>query len=59
VSSVAFHLRPALINAAHPQEGIQYSLTALGGWALLGVPAAELHQQAIDLTDLWGSAADH
>lgn len=52
------HLRPALINAAQPQEGIQYSLTALGGWALLGVPAAELHQQAIDLTDLWGSAAD-
>jgi AraC-like DNA-binding protein len=52
------HLRPALINAAHPQEGIQYSVTALGGWALLGVPASELHQQTIDLTDLWGSAAN-
>lgn len=32
------HLRPALINAAHPQEGIQYSLRLSAGGRCLGFP---------------------
>src|SRR5512144_1542468 len=48
------HLGPALIDAAEPQEGMQYGLTPLGAHALLGAPAAELRDQTVDLVDLIG-----
>jgi AraC-like DNA-binding protein len=51
------HLRPVLIDATRPQEGLQYALTPLGVHALFGVSAAELHDHAIDLVDLWGRSA--
>jgi AraC-like DNA-binding protein len=51
------HTRPALIDASQPQEGLQYGLTPLGAQALLGIPAAELREQAVDLVDLFGSSA--
>jgi AraC-like DNA-binding protein len=53
------HLRPALIDATQPQEGLQYALTPFGVRALLGVPAMGLHDYVIDLVDLWGTPAVH
>jgi AraC-like DNA-binding protein len=51
------HVRPALIDAFRPQEGLQYGLTPAGARALLGVPAAELAGITIDLVDLLGAGA--
>jgi AraC-like DNA-binding protein len=51
------HTRPALIDASAPQEGLQYALTPRGAQVLLGVPAAELKEQAVDLVDLFGTPA--
>jgi AraC-like DNA-binding protein len=46
------HTRPALIDASVPQEGVQYALTPFGARALLGLPAAELSEQTVDLAAL-------
>jgi AraC-like DNA-binding protein len=51
------HVRPALIDASRPQEGVQYALTPTGTRALLGIPAAELSGAAVDLADLLGPGA--
>jgi len=51
------HTRPALIDASRAQEGLQYELTPLGARALLGVPAAELRELAVDLADVVGPGA--
>jgi AraC-like DNA-binding protein len=51
------HVRPALIDASRPQEGLQYGLTPSGASALLGVPAAELADITVDLVDVVGPAA--
>ncbi|HEX2772255.1 MAG TPA: helix-turn-helix domain-containing protein [Micromonosporaceae bacterium] len=51
------HMRPALIDASRPQEGLQYGLTPYGALALLGVPAAELAGITVDLVDLFGAGA--
>lgn len=51
------HLRPAMIDATQPQEGLQYALTPFGALATLGAPAAELQDRVIDLIDLWGKPA--
>lgn len=51
------HMRPALIDASRPQEGLQYALTPTGALALLGVPAAELAGLTVDLVDLFGAGA--
>jgi AraC-like DNA-binding protein len=51
------HVRPVLIDATRPQEGLQYGLTPAGARALLGVPAAELARITIDLVDLLGGGA--
>jgi AraC-like DNA-binding protein len=48
------HTRPALIDASGPQEGLQYALTLGAAGGLLGMPAAELHGQAVDLGDVFG-----
>jgi AraC-like DNA-binding protein len=50
------HTRPALIDAGRPQDGLQYSLTPLGASALLGLPAGELGERAVDLGDVLGPA---
>jgi AraC-like DNA-binding protein len=52
------HTRPALIDAALPQDGLQYGLTPLAAGALLGLPAVELSGRAVDLADVLGRAAD-
>ncbi|MGY1594556.1 helix-turn-helix transcriptional regulator [Geodermatophilus sp. SYSU D00708] len=52
------HTRPALIDAGRPQDGVQYALTPLGASALLGLPAGELGERAVDLADVLGPAAD-
>ncbi|MGY1688664.1 helix-turn-helix domain-containing protein [Geodermatophilus sp. SYSU D01105] len=51
------HTRPALIDASRPQDGLQYGLTPLGASALLGLPAGELGERAVDLGDVLGRAA--
>jgi AraC-like DNA-binding protein len=51
------HIRPALIDASGPGEGLQYGLTPSGALALLGVPAAELAGITVDLVDLLGAGA--
>lgn len=48
------HTEPVLINASDPQEGLQYGLTPLGAYALLGVPAGNLCRQTVDLVELFG-----
>lgn len=53
------HLRPALIDASQPQEGLQYALTPVGAQALLGMPAAELGGSVADLVDVMGPRAVH
>ncbi|MGY1641498.1 helix-turn-helix transcriptional regulator [Geodermatophilus sp. SYSU D00703] len=50
------HTRPALIDAGRSQDGLQYSLTPLGASALLGLPAGELGERAVDLGDVLGPA---
>lgn len=51
------HTRPVLIDAARPQEGIQYALSPLGVRALLHVDAAALRDQLVDLADIVGARA--
>lgn len=51
------HMRPALIDAHVPMDGVQYSLTPWGARALLGVPAAELHDRPVELAEVLGPAA--
>jgi AraC-like DNA-binding protein len=51
------HTRPALIDASAAQEGLQYALTPPAARVLLGVPAAELRGQTLDLADLLGASA--
>jgi AraC-like DNA-binding protein len=51
------HTRAALIDARAPMDGVQYALTPLGTRALLGVPAAELHDRPVDLAEVLGPAA--
>ena len=51
------HVRPALIDASQPQEGMQYALTPAGALALFGMPAAELSGQVVDLADVLGPQA--
>lgn len=48
------HPSPVLVDAAAPQEGLQYALTAPGVRALLGLPAGELRGQNMDLLELLG-----
>jgi AraC-like DNA-binding protein len=50
------HTRPALIDAGRPQGGLQYALTPLGASALLGLPAGELGERAVDLGEVLGPA---
>lgn len=49
------HTAPVLIDASMAQQGLQYGLTPAGSQALLGVPAAALHDAAVDLGELLGS----
>lgn len=51
------HTRPALIDATGPQEGLQYGLTPLGARVLLGLPAGELRDSAVDLAAVLGPSA--
>lgn len=51
------HLRPALIDQAPYQAGVHIELNPLGVQALLGVTAAELASDVVDIADLpvrWG-----
>lgn len=53
------HVRPVLIDAHAPMEGVHYALTPFGSCALLGIPAAELHDRPIELAEVLGpSTAD-
>jgi AraC-like DNA-binding protein len=49
------HTGAARIDASHPQEGLQYALTPPAAGALLGHPAGELRDLAVDLADLLGA----
>lgn len=52
------HTAPALIDAARPQEGLQYGLSPLAAGALLGVPAGAIGGLVVDLADILGTAAE-
>ncbi|MEU6697468.1 helix-turn-helix transcriptional regulator [Pseudonocardia sp. NPDC046786] len=52
-SAAGLHSVPAVIATGAPQAGLQLALTWRGARALLGVPAAELAGDVVDLADLW------
>jgi AraC-like DNA-binding protein len=49
--------RPVLLGMGGPQYGIQAYLTPLGARALFGLPAGELVDRTLDLSDLIGPPA--
>lgn len=58
-SSVSgLHARPAAIHHDGVQRGIQLALTTAGARALLGVPAAELSGELLELEDVAPGLAD-
>lgn len=52
------HLAPVRIEHDGHQHGIMLSLTPLGARALFGIPASEIADEAISLTDVVGPATD-
>jgi len=52
------HAGPAAIHHDGTQTGIQLGLTTAGAWALLGVPAAELAHELLELEDVAPELAD-
>ena len=51
-------LRPTLIAHNGYQHGVQLAVTPLGARALFGIPAAELGEWIVDLSDLLGPEAE-
>lgn len=51
------HTSPAYIFPTPDHAGVQLGLTTSGARALLGVPAAELRTELVDLQELWSSVA--
>ncbi|MEV0399823.1 AraC family transcriptional regulator [Actinoallomurus sp. NPDC050550] len=54
-----FHDRPTLTGHDGGQFGLQVRLDPLGAFALFGVPAHELSNRIVPLSDLFGAAAEH
>ncbi|MEV1291674.1 helix-turn-helix transcriptional regulator [Pseudonocardia sp. NPDC049635] len=52
-SVAGLHASPAVIATGEPQAGLQLALTWRGARALLGLPAAEILGDVVDLADLW------
>ncbi|OSY41323.1 MULTISPECIES: helix-turn-helix domain-containing protein [Pseudonocardia] len=52
-SAAGLHAVPAVIATGAPQAGLQLPLTWRGARTLLGLPAAELAGDVIDLAELW------
>lgn len=51
-SAAGLHAAPAVIATGEPQAGLQLALTWRGARELLGLPAAELAGDVVDLADL-------
>jgi AraC-like DNA-binding protein len=57
VEAIGATAAPALVRLGGTVEGVTVTVRAGAALALLGVPAGELEERAVDLTDLWGRAA--